>query len=128
MQSHCMTVSDMVHHVQLRYPGISNEIIISTINMMIDENLIFESITVNWIRLYCNFKNPHLIQKIWIYLIQMNYSASYDDILDAFSMTLQDDIANAIGIMVAKNIITKNKTIIRISKVERQNILYNYSK
>jgi len=126
MQSHCMTVIDMMYHTKIQHPRILDDVITDVIKMMIDESIIFESISVNGINLYSCFKNLHLIQKIWIYIIQMNYSTAYDELVDAFAMTAQEEIADAIGIMIAKNIITKNKTQIRITQIERQNILHNH--
>jgi len=126
MSYHCMTISDMIHHVRNSYPGIPDYTIMDTIKMMIDENTIRISINVNRAGLYSHSKNTTLIQKIWIYLIQMNYSATYDDIMDAFGMTLQQDIADTVGIMVAKNIIIKNGNSLKLSAIERKNILNNH--
>lgn len=124
IQFHCMSISDMIYHVRASYPGIPDNMIADTIHMMINENILKVSISVNGVNLYSNLKNQTLIHRIWIYLIQMNYSSSYADIVDAFGMPDQKDIDDAIGILVAKNIITKNKTTIRMSKIERQNIIY----
>jgi len=123
-----MTVLDMIHHTQILYPGIPDDIITDTIKMMIDENIIRVSVTINNVDLYSHSKNPNLIQKIWIYLIQMNYSATYDDVIDAFGMTAKQEIAEAIGMMVALNIVIKNKTHIHITEIERKNILGNHQR
>ncbi len=126
MSYQCMTISDMIHHVRNSYPGIPDYTIMDTIKMMIDENTIRISINVNSVGLYSHSTNPTLIQKIWIYLIHMNYSATYGDIMDAFGMTAKQDIADTVGIMVAKNIIIKNGNSIRLSTIERNNILNNH--
>lgn len=120
-----MTVSDMIYHVQNKYSGIPDDIITETIKMMIEENIIRVYATINNVDLYSHSKNPNLVQKIWIYLIQMNYSATYDNVIDAFGMTAKQDIAEAIGIMVAKNIIIKKGNSIKLSEIERKNILHN---
>ena len=125
MMYHCMTVSDMVYHVQNKYPGIPDDVITETVKMMIEENIIRVYATINNVDLYSHSKNPNLVQKIWTYIIQMNYSATYNDVMDAFGMTSQQDIAKAIGIMVAKNIIVKNGDSIKLSAIEQKNILHN---
>ncbi len=123
MSYHCMTISDMIYHVQNKYPGIPDYIITDTIKMMIEENIIKVFVSINNVDFYSHYKNPNLIQKIWIYLIQMNYSTIYDDVIDAFGMTSQHDITDAIGIMVAKNIIIKDGNSIRLAAIERNNVL-----
>ena len=118
-----MTISDMIYHVQNQHPGIPDNIITDTIKMMIEENIIRISVSVNSVCLYLHSNNLNLMQKISIYLIQMNYSSTYEDVLDAFGMTLEQDIADALGVMVAKNIIIKKGNSIRLSAIERKNIL-----
>lgn len=124
MQSHCMTITDMIYHVKIYHPRLFDDIITDAIQMMIEQNIIRESFTVNGVPLYSNLKNQNIIQKIWTYLIQMNYSTTYTDIVNAFGMTAQHDIADAIGILIAKNIIIQNQTYIYITKIERKNIIY----
>ena len=53
----------------------------------------------------------------------MNYSAAYDDIINAFGIIAQQDIADAIGVLVVKNIIVQHNNVIKISTLERSNIL-----
>lgn len=126
MQSHCMTVQDMVYHIQKQYAGISDHIVVDTIKMMIDESIIRISFAVNGITLYSNSKNQNLLQKIWTYIVQMNYTTTYDELISAFEMTDENDIADAIGIMLAKNIITKKGNDIALSVNERCNVLRDY--
>ena len=58
----------------------------------------------------------------------MNYSVTYNDVIDAFGMILQQDNAEAVGIMVTLNIVVKNKTHIHITEIERKNILGNHQR
>ena len=45
MMYHCMTVFDMVYHVQNSYLGIPNYTITDTIKIMIEKNIISVSVT-----------------------------------------------------------------------------------
>ena len=105
---HCMSKSDMVHHVKIKYPGVPDEIILDTILCLIDENILRVSFSVNAVNLYNTTRNQNLLQKICTYLIQMNYTSTYDELVSSFSLTDEQDIANALGILVAKNIIIQN--------------------
>lgn len=122
---HCMTISDMIYHVQNKHPGIPDDIITDTIKMMIEENIIRVYATINNVDFYSHSTNPNLIQKIWTYIIQMNYFVTYNDVMDVFDMTSKQDIADALGVMVAKDIIIKKGNSIRLSAIERKNILHN---
>ena len=126
MQSHCMTVQDMMYHVRKQYPRVPDYIITNTIKMMIDEYIIRISFAVNSIDLYSNSKNQNILQMIWTYIVQMNYTATHDELITAFEMTDENDIADAIGVMVAKNIITKKDNDISLSVNERCNVLRDY--
>ena len=125
MMYHCMTISDMIYHVQNKHPGIPDDIITDTIKMMIEENIIRVYATINNVDFYSHSTNPNLIQKIWTYIIQMNYFVTYNDVMDVFDMTSKQDIADALGVMVAKDIIIKKGNSIRLSAIERKNILHN---
>jgi len=118
-----MTIFDMIYHVQNKHPGIPDDIITETVKMMIEENTIRVYTTINNVDFYFHSTNPNLIQKIWTYIIQMNYSVTYNDVMDVFGMSSQQDIADALGIMVAKNIIIKKGNSIKLSVIEQKNIL-----
>ena len=120
-----MTVSDMVHHVQNSYPGIPAYTITDTIKTMIEENIIRVYATINNVDFYSHSTNPNLLQKIWLFLVKMNFHCSYDELAHMFNLIDEIDIAEAIGIMVAKNIIIKKGNSIKLSEIEQKNILHN---
>jgi len=123
MKFHCMTIPDMIYHTQKYFPGIPEYIINDSIQMMIDECIIKIFDTMNYIDFYSNFKNQNLLQKIWMYLVKTNFHCSYNELVHMFNQTQEIDIANAIGIMVAENIIIKDGDSVRISTIEQKNIL-----
>jgi len=123
MKFHCMTRQGMIYHTQKSIPGIPEYIINDAIDMMIDECIIKISETINSVNFYSNFKNKNLLQKIWMYILKMNFHCSYGELVHMFNLTREIDIADAVGIMVAENIIIKNGDSIRISAIEQKNIL-----
>ena len=123
MQSHCMTMRGMVYHVKQQY-RISDEVIVEVIHAMIADNMIRTSFSVNDVKLYCNSKTHNLSQRIWRYMICMNYTTSYRDVVSAFGLTDEEDVIHCINIMVAQNLIIQNRDKIKFSKIERQNIIF----
>jgi len=123
MKFHCMTRQDMLYHAQKSIPGIPEYIINDAIDMMIDEFIIKISETIHCVNFYSNFKNQNLLQKIWVYLLKMNFHCSYSELVHMFDLTKEIDIADAVGIMVAENIIIKNGDSIKLSSIEQKNIL-----
>lgn len=118
-----MTIPDMIYHTQKYFPGIPEYIINDTIKMMIDEYIIKISNTISNRDFYSNFKNHTLVQKIYMYLVNMNFHCSYSELVMVFNMTKETDIVNAVGILVVKNIIIKNGDSIKLSAIEQKNIL-----
>ncbi len=57
----------------------------------------------------------------------MNYDTTHDELIIAFEMTDENNIADVVGIIVAKNIIAKQGNGITLSVNERCNVLGNYS-
>lgn len=123
MKFHCMTLHDMTYHTQKYFPGIPEYIINDSIQMMIDECIIKIFDVMNGINFYSHFKNQNLLQKIWMYLVKTNFHCSYDELIHMFNLTQEIDIADAIGIMVAENIIIKDGDSIRLAAIERNNVL-----
>ncbi len=125
MSYHSMTIPDMMHHASESYPGIPDDVMLDAIKAMIGDNVIRVLFTINNENMYSCYTNPNLANRIWKYMIHMGFLATYDDILSAFGNVDCDSVSDALGLLIAKNIISNDDDEFAVSAVERKNIFHD---